>query len=144
MQDCDFNQSNYSQSLWFRYDSRLAKRTSVHGVLMDIYGMECQSGMSGIGKSRNRSWLIETWTPNLYERSCRYSGWDDSLGRTCWNLEALLEFVELGCLSICSLYGAKCCKDSSTSSANGYLESMIYKITDRLGNNARKNSKFLV
>ena len=52
--------SRLSGELSSYLDSRLAERTSVHGVLMDIYGMGVLiQGDSGIGKSETGLELVK-------------------------------------------------------------------------------------
>ena len=97
-------------------DSRLAKRTSVHGVLMDIYGMGVLiQGDSGIGKSETGLELVKRGHRIVADDRVDVYAKDDV---TLWGepaeiLRHLLEIRGVGIIDIMSLYGASAVKESS-------------------------------
>lgn len=121
-------------------DSRLAKRTSVHGVLMDIYGMGVLiQGDSGIGKSETGLELVKRGHRLVADDRVDVYAKDEM---TLWGepaeiLRHLLEIRGVGIIDVMSLYGASAVKDSSQVQLNVYLENYdTSKQFDRLGNGA--------
>ncbi len=119
-------------------DSHLAERTSVHGVLMDIYGMGVLiQGDSGIGKSETGLELVKRGHRLVADDRVDVYAKDDV---TLWGepaeiLRHLLEIRGVGIIDIMSLYGASAVKDSSQVQLAIYLESFEKdKVFDRLGN----------
>ncbi|MDQ0222535.1 HPr(Ser) kinase/phosphatase [Streptococcus moroccensis] len=119
-------------------DSRLAERTSVHGVLMDIYGMGVLiQGDSGIGKSETGLELVKRGHRLVADDRVDVYAKDDV---TLWGepaeiLRHLLEIRGVGIIDIMSLYGASAVKDSSPVQLAIYLENYEKdKVFDRLGN----------
>ncbi len=119
-------------------DSRLAQRTSVHGVLMDIYGMGVLiQGDSGIGKSETGLELVKRGHRIVADDRVDVFAKDDV---TLWGepaeiLRHLLEIRGVGIIDIMSLYGASAVKESSQVQLAIYLENYENgKIFDRLGN----------
>lgn len=119
-------------------DSRLAKRTSVHGVLMDIYGMGVLiQGDSGIGKSETGLELIKRGHRLVADDRVDVFAKDDV---TLWGepaeiLRHLIEIRGVGIIDIMSLYGASAVKSSSEVQLAVYLENYeTGKVFDRLGN----------
>lgn len=130
--------SRLSGELSSYLDSRLAKRTSVHGVLMDIYGMGVLiQGDSGIGKSETGLELVKRGHRIVADDRVDVYAKDDV---TLWGepaeiLRHLLEIRGVGIIDIMSLYGASAVKDSSQVQLAIYLENFEKgKIFDRLGN----------
>ena len=123
-------------------DSRLAVRTSVHGVLMDIYGM-CVliQGDSGIGKSETGLELVKRGHRLVADDRVDIFAKDEM---TLWGepaeiLRHLLEIRGVGIIDVMSLYGASAVKDSSQVQIAVYLENYdTNKTFDRLGNNAEE------
>lgn len=120
-------------------DSRLAERTSVHGVLMDIYGMGVLiQGDSGIGKSETALELVKRGHRLVADDRVDIYPRDEM---TLWGepaeiLRHLLEIRGVGIIDIMSLYGASAVKDSSQVQLSVYLENYdTNKQFDRLGNN---------
>ena len=115
-------------------DSRLAERTSVHGVLMDIYGMGVLiQGDSGIGKSETGLELVK--------RGHRLVADDrvDIYAKPAEILRHLLEIRGVGIIDVMSLYGASAVKDSSQVQIAVYLENYdTQKTFDRLGNDTEE------
>lgn len=121
-------------------ESRLAERTSVHGVLMDIYGMGVLiQGDSGIGKSETGLELVKRGHRLVADDRVDVYAKDDV---TLWGepaeiLRHLLEIRGVGIIDIMSLYGASAVMDSTGIQLAVYLENYAAdKTYDRLGNNA--------
>ena len=119
-------------------DSRLAERTSVHGVLMDIYGMGVLiQGDSGIGKSETGLELVKRGHRLVADDRVDIFAKDEM---TLWGepaeiLRHLLEIRGVGIIDVMSLYGASAVKDSSQVQIAVYLENYdVNKTFDRLGN----------
>ena len=134
--------SRLSGELSSYLDSRLAKRTSVHGVLMDIYGMGgLIQGDSGIGKSETGLELVKRGHRLVADdRVDIYSKDEMALwGEPAEILKHLLEIRGVGIIDIMSIYGASAVKDSSQVQLAVYLENYdTHKTFDRLGNNAEE------
>ena len=134
--------SRLSGQLSSYLDSRLAERTSVHGVLMDIYGMGVLiQGDSGIGKSETGLELVKRGHRLVADDRVDIYAKDEM---TLWGepaeiLKHLLEIRGVGIIDIMSLYGASAVKDSSQVQLAVYLENYdTQKNFDRLGNNAEE------
>ena len=134
--------SRLSGQLSSYLDSRLAERTSVHGVLMDIYGMGVLiQGDSGIGKSETGLELVKRGHRLVADDRVDIYAKDEM---TLWGepaeiLKHLLEIRGVGIIDIMSLYGASAVKDSSQVQLAVYLENYdTQKTFDRLGNNAEE------
>ncbi|MGF0047860.1 HPr(Ser) kinase/phosphatase [Streptococcus hyointestinalis] len=119
-------------------DSCLAERISVHGVLMDIYGMGVLiQGDSGIGKSETGLELVKRGHRLVADDRVDVFAKDEE---TLWGepaeiLRHLLEIRGVGIIDIMSLYGASSVKDSSQVQLSIYLENFeTGKDFDRLGN----------
>ena len=119
-------------------DSRLAERTSIHGVLMDIYGMGVLiQGDSGIGKSETGLELVKRGHRLVADDRVDIFAKDEM---TLWGepaeiLRHLLEIRGVGIIDVMSLYGASAVKDSSQVQIAVYLENYdVNKTFDRLGN----------
>ena len=123
-------------------DSRLAERTSVHGVLMDIYGMGVLiQGDSGIGKSETGLELVKRGHRLVADDLVDIYAKDEV---TLWGepaeiLRHLLEIRGVGIIDVMSLYGASAVKDSSQVQIAVYLENYdTQKTFDRLGNDTEE------
>ena len=123
-------------------DSRLAVRTSVHGVLMDIYGMGVLiQGDSGIGKSETGLELVKRGHRLVADDRVDIYAKDEV---TLWGepaeiLRHLLEIRGVGIIDVMSLYGASAVKDSSQVQIAVYLENYdTQKTFDRLGNDTEE------
>ena len=123
-------------------DSRLAERTSVHGVLMDIYGMGVLiQGDSGIGKSETGLELVKRGHRLVADDRVDIYAKDEM---TLWGepaeiLRHLLEIRGVGIIVVMSLYGASAVKDSSQVQIAVYLENYdTQKTFDRLGNDTEE------
>ena len=142
----DFKQSRstsrLSGELSSYLDSLLAERTSVHGVLMDIYGMGVLiQGDSGIGKSETGLELVKRGHRLVADDRVDVFARDEM---TLWGepaeiLRHMLEIRGVGIIDVMSLYGASAVKDSSQVQIAVYLENYTKEQTyDRLGNNAEE------
>ena len=134
--------SRLSGELSSYLDSRLAERTSVHGVLMDIYGMGVLiQGDSGIGKSETGLELVKRGHRLVADDRVDIYAKDEM---TLWGepaeiLKHLLEIRGVGIIDVTSLYGASAVKDSSQVQLAVYHENYdTHKTFDRLGNNAEE------
>ena len=134
--------SRLSGELSSYLDSLLAERTSVHGVLMDIYGMGVLiQGDSGIGKSEIGLELVKRGHRLVADDRVDVFARDEM---TLWGepaeiLRHLLEIRGVGIIDVMSLYGASAVKDSSQVQIAVYLENYTKEQTyDRLGNNAEE------
>lgn len=116
----------------------LAERTSVHGVLMDVYGMGVLiQGDSGIGKSETGLELVKRGHRLVADdRVDVYAKDEETLwGEPAEILRHLLEIRGVGIIDIMSLYGASAVKASSQVQLVIYLENYdTDKVFDRLGN----------
>ena len=134
--------SRLSGELSSYLDSLLAERISVHGVLMDIYGMGVLiQGDSGIGKSETGLELVKRGHRLVADDRVDVFARDEM---TLWGepaeiLRHLLEIRGVGIIDVMSLYGASAVKDSSQVQIAVYLENYTKEQTyDRLGNNAEE------
>ncbi|MGT2908158.1 HPr(Ser) kinase/phosphatase [Streptococcus dentiloxodontae] len=122
---------------WY-LNSCLAERTSVHGVLMDIYGMGVLiQGDSGIGKSETGLELVKRGHRLVADdRVDLYAKDEETLwGEPAEILRHLLEIRGVGIIDIMSLYGASAVRNSSQVQLAIYLENFeADKVFDRLGN----------
>lgn len=130
--------SRLSGEMSWYLDSCLAERTTVHGVLMDIYGMGVLiQGDSGIGKSETGLELVKRGHRLVADDRVDVYAKDEV---TLWGepaeiLRHLLEIRGVGIIDIMSLYGASAVKDSSQVQLAIYLENFEKdKVFDRLGN----------
>ncbi len=130
--------SRLSGELSWYLNSCLAERTSVHGVLMDIYGMGVLiQGDSGIGKSETGLELVKRGHRLVADdRVDVYAKDEETLwGEPAEILRHLLEIRGVGIIDVMSLYGASAVKDSSQVQLAIYLENFdTGKTFDRLGN----------
>ena len=134
--------SRLSGELSSYLDSLLAERTSVHGVLMDIYGMGVLiQGDSGIGKSETGLELVKRGHRLVADDRVDVFARDEM---TLWGepaeiLRHMLEIRGVGIIDVMSHYGASAVKDSSQVQIAVYLENYTKEQTyDRLGNNAEE------
>ena len=134
--------SRLSGELSSYLDSLLAERTSVHGVLMDIYGMGVLiQGDRGIGKSETGLELVKRGHRLVADDRVDVFARDEM---TLWGepaeiLRHMLEIRGVGIIDVMSLYGASAVKDSSQVQIAVYLENYTKEQTyDRLGNNAEE------
>ncbi|MBJ8325181.1 HPr(Ser) kinase/phosphatase [Streptococcus pacificus] len=130
--------SRLSGEISWYLDSCLAERTSIHGVLMDIYGMGVLiQGDSGIGKSETGLELVKRGHRLVADdRVDVFAKDEESLwGEPAEILRHLLEIRGVGIIDVMSLYGASAVKSSSQVQLAIYLENYeACKEFDRLGN----------
>ena len=134
--------SSLSGDMSWYLNAQLAERTSVHGVLVDIYGMGVLiQGDSGIGKSETGLELVKRGHRLVADdRVDVYAKDEETLwGEPAEILRHLLEIRGVGIIDVMSLYGASAVKDSSQVQLAVYLENYdTDKVFDRLGNNAEE------
>ena len=108
--------SSLSGDMSWYLNSQLAERTSVHGVLVDIYGMGVLiQGDSGIGKSETALELVKRGHRLVADDRVDVYAKDEG---TLWGEPAeillhLLEIRGVGIIDVMSLYGASAVRDSS-------------------------------
>ncbi|MDR1567489.1 MAG: HPr(Ser) kinase/phosphatase [Streptococcaceae bacterium] len=119
-------------------DDRLAKRTSIHGVLMDIYGLGVLiQGDSGIGKSETGLELLKRGHRLVADDRVDVYQKDDLtvMGEPPKILEHMLEIRGVGIINVMNLFGASAVRNSMRVQLTIYLESFSNdKSYDRLGN----------
>lgn len=130
--------STLSGEMSWYLNAQLAERTSVHGVLVDIYGMGVLiQGDSGIGKSETGLELVKRGHRLVADdRVDVYAKDEETLwGEPADILRHLLEIRGVGIIDVMSLYGASAVRNSSQVQLAIYLENFEKgKIFDRLGN----------
>ncbi len=130
--------SSLSGDMSWYLNSQLAERTSVHGVLVDIYGMGVLiQGDSGIGKSETGLELVKRGHRLVADdRVDVYAKDEETLwGEPAEILRHLLEIRGVGIIDVMSLYGASAVRNSSQVQLAIYLENFEDgKVFDRLGN----------
>lgn len=130
--------STLSGEMSWYLNAQLAERTSVHGVLLDIYGMGVLiQGDSGIGKSETGLELVKRGHRLVADdRVDVYAKDEETLwGEPAEILRHLLEIRGVGIIDVMSLYGASAVRNSSQVQLAIYLENFEKgKIFDRLGN----------
>lgn len=130
--------STLSGEMSWYLNAQLAERTSVHGVLVDIYGMGVLiQGDSGIGKSETGFELVKRGHRLVADdRVDVYAKDEETLwGEPAEILRHLLEIRGVGIIDVMSLYGASAVRNSSQVQLAIYLENFEKgKIFDRLGN----------
>ncbi|KZK35291.1 HPr kinase/phosphorylase [Lactococcus cremoris] len=119
-------------------DERLAERTTVHGVLMDIFGVGVLiQGASGIGKSETGLELVKRGhrlvaddRVDVFQRDAFTLS-----GEPAEILRNMIEIRGVGIIDVMSLFGAGAIKDSTDIDMAIYLEYYDKeKAFDRLGN----------
>ena len=130
--------SSLSGDMSWYLNSQLAERTSVHGVLVDIYGMGVLiQGDSGIGKSETALELVKRGHRLVADDRVDVYAKDEG---TLWGepseiLLHLLEIRGVGIIDVMSLYGASAVRDSSQVQLCICLEHFENdEVFDRLGN----------
>ena len=130
--------SSLSGDMSWYLNSQLAERTSVHGVLVDIYGMGVLiQGDSGIGKSETALELVKRGHRLVADDRVDVYAKDEG---TLWGEPAeillhLLEIRGVGIIDDMSLYGASAVRDSSQVQLCICLEHFENdEVFDRLGN----------
>ena len=130
--------SSLSGDMSWYLNSQLAERTSVHGVLVDIYGMGVLiQGDSGIGKSETALELVKRGHRLVADDSVAIYAKDEEQiwGEPAEILRHLLEIRGVGIIDVMSLYGASAVRNSSQVQLAIYLENFEKgKVFDRLGN----------
>ena len=121
-------------------DEKLAERTTVHGVLMDIFGVGVLiQGASGIGKSETGLELVKRGhrlvaddRVDVFQRDAFTLS-----GEPAEILRNMIEIRGVGIIDVMSLFGAGAVKDSTDIDMAIYLEYYdTAKEFDRLGNAA--------
>ena len=126
--------SSLSGDMSWYLNSQLAERTSVHGVLVDIYGMGVLiQGDSGIGKSETALELVKRGHRLVADDRVDVYAKDEG---TLWGEPAEILLRGVGIIDVMSLYGASAVRDSSQVQLCICLEHFENdEVFDRLGNN---------
>ena len=118
-------------------DDKLAPRTTIHGVLVDIYGIGVLiKGESSIGKSETALELIQRGHRLVADDAVEIKKLDDSLlvGQAPEVLRHFMEIRGLGIIDVKSLYGVGATKTSKMIDLVIHLEGWDEnKYYDRLG-----------
>lgn len=118
-------------------DNKLAPHTTLHGVLVDVYGIGVLiKGESSIGKSETALELIQRGHRLVADDAVEIRRLDDSMlvGQSPELLRHFLEIRGLGIIDVRSLYGVGAVKNSKMIDLVVHLESWDEsKYYDRLG-----------
>lgn len=118
-------------------DGRLASRTSVHGVLVDVYGLGVLiQGDSGIGKSETALELIKRGHRLIADDRVDVYKQDELtlVGEPPKILQHLIEIRGIGIIDVMNLFGASAVRGSMQVQLTVYLEAWTKdKKYDRLG-----------
>lgn len=131
------NTSKITSKLLAYLESKLSPTTSVHGVLVDVYGIGVLiKGDSNIGKSETALELIQRGNRLVADDSVEIRKEDDNklVGRAPEILKYMLEIRGIGIIDVSTLYGVGAVKNAKTIDMVIYLESWdSTKYYDRLG-----------
>lgn len=118
-------------------ESQLAKRTSIHGVLVEVYGLGVLiQGDSGIGKSETALELIKKGHRLIADDRVDVYQQDERtvIGEPARLLEHLIEIRGIGIIDVMNLFGASSVRGSGQVQLVVYLENWSKdKKFDRLG-----------
>ena len=118
-------------------EGELAPRTSVHGVLVDVYGLGVLiQGDSGIGKSETALELVQRGHRLIADDRVDIYKQDELtlIGEPAKVLEHLIEIRGVGIIDVMNLFGASAVRGSMEVQLVVYLENWTQEKTyDRLG-----------
>lgn len=118
-------------------DNKLAPHTTMHGVLVDIYGIGVLiTGESGVGKSETALELVQRGHRLIADDAVEIKKLDDSVlvGQSPELLKHFLEIRGIGIVDVRSLYGVGAIKNSKMIDLIIHLESWNEeRYYDRLG-----------
>ncbi|MGV3489309.1 MAG: HPr(Ser) kinase/phosphatase [Tuberibacillus sp.] len=118
-------------------EARLAPMTTVHGVLVDVYGIGVLlTGSSGVGKSETALELVKRGHRLVADDSVeiRQTGENELVGNAPELIRHLLEIRGLGIIDVMTLFGAGAVRSHKKISLIIHLESWDpKKMYDRLG-----------
>lgn len=125
-------------------EGQLATRTSVHGVLVEVYGLGVLiQGDSGIGKSETALELIKRGHRLIADDRVDVYQQDELtlIGEPPKILQHLIEIRGIGIIDVMNLFGASAVRDSMEVQLNVYLEAWAKdKRYDRLGSDENEIS----
>ena len=131
------NTTRVINSLSNYLDSMLAQHTTIHGVLVDIYGIGVLiKGDSSIGKSETALELVQRGHRLVADDAVDIKKVDETIlsGQAPELLKHFLEIRGIGIIDIRSLYGVGAVKNSKSIDIVAYLEEWDEsKYYDRLG-----------
>ncbi len=118
-------------------EARLAPMTSVHGVLVDVYGVGVLlTGSSGVGKSETALELVKRGHRLVADDSVeiRQTGENELVGNAPELIQHLLEIRGLGIIDVMTLFGAGAVRSYKKITIVMHLELWdAKKMYDRLG-----------
>lgn len=121
-------------------ESKLAQRNSIHGVLVEVYGLGVLiQGDSGIGKSETALELIKKGHRLIADDRVDVYQQDERtvIGEPARLLEHLIEIRGIGIIDVMNLFGASAVRGSGQVQLVVYLENWTKdKQFDRLGGSA--------
>lgn len=131
--------SRLSSNMVNYLEAKLAERQSIHGVLVDIYGLGVMiTGDSGVGKSETALELIRRGHRLIADDRVDVFQQDEEtlVGEAPAILKHLLEIRGIGIIDIMNLFGAGAVRNDTDISLIIHLENWTPdKQFDRLGNN---------
>jgi len=131
------NTTRFINKLSNYLDDRFAPHTTLHGVLVDVYGIGVLiTGESSIGKSETALELVQKGHRLVADDAVEIRKLDESmlLGQSPELLRHFLEIRGIGIIDVRSLYGVGAVKNSKTIDLVVHLESWKdNKYYDRLG-----------
>lgn len=131
------NTSKITSKLLSYLESKLSPTTTIHGVLVDVYGIGVLiKGDSNIGKSETALELVQRGNRLVADDSVEIRRHDDNkvVGKSPEILKYLLEIRGIGIIDVRSLYGVGAIKNSKSIDMVVYLEAWdSTKYYDRLG-----------
>ena len=131
------NTSKITSKLLSYLEARLSPTTTIHGVLVDVYGIGVLiKGDSNIGKSETALELVQRGNRLVADDSVEIRKQEDHkvVGTSPEILKYLLEIRGIGIIDVRSLYGVGAIKNSKTIDMVVYLEAWdSTKYYDRLG-----------
>lgn len=127
-------------------DQRLAKRQSIHGVLVDIYGVGIMiTGDSGVGKSETALELVKRGHRLIADDRVDVYQQDEQtvIGEAPTILRHLLEIRGIGIIDVMNLFGAGAVRESTPIDLIIHLENWSPKKSyDRLGSGEQRQEIF--
>jgi HPr kinase/phosphorylase len=134
----DLTSSRILSNMTYFLSGRLAERQSVHGVLVDIFGLGVLiTGDSGVGKSETALELVQRGHRLIADDRVDVYQQDEErlVGEAPAILRNLMELRGVGIIDVLNLFGAGAVRDHATISFNLHLAKWDdSQKVDRLGN----------
>lgn len=136
--DTKLTSSRILSNMTYFLGGKLAQRQSVHGVLVDIYGLGVLiTGDSGVGKSETALELVRRGHRLVADDRVDVYQQDEErlVGEAPAILQHLMEIRGVGIIDVMNLYGAGAVRSHATIAMNLHLETWTPEAKfDRLGN----------